>query len=379
MRIIIDKVAYGGYGIGKVNGKIIFVNYALPGDELEIEIYQEHKNYSFADFEAIIKPSPFRVKSPCPNFEICGGCSYLNLTYPDEIKYKELLVKEQLIRNGIFPLSEIKLTSGPRFHYRSHANIKFINMESGFYARNSNKLVPFTDNGCMLLTNILNEGLMQKGLISGSGEIKISEDKNNSFISYSGHDPERIITEQVGEFIFKHPISGFFQSNRFLRKSMIDIVCMYCDLTEYDEFIDICSGCGFFTIPLSRLSLKGTGFDIDKNSIDFARGNALLNNCSNINFFTVSESDINPVRLNPKTVIVDPPRNGITKKGRNTIKMMEPEIIVYVSCNPSTFARDVSDFNKKGYSLSNITLIDMFPCTHHIELIGKLIRGHIAC
>lgn len=113
---------------------------------------------------------------------------------------------------------------------------------------------------------------------------------------------------------------------------------------------------------------------IDHTSIKFAIDNSLLNNCNNLKFFPVSESDINPVRINPKTVIVDPPRNGISKKGRWTINSMNPDIIVYVSCNPSTYSRDIVDFLKNGYKLEKLTMIDMFPCTYHIELISKLVK-----
>lgn len=375
MKIIIDRLAFGGYGVGTINGKIIFVNYALPGDELEIEIFQDYKSYSFADYNNIINPSPFRITSPCPNFAECGGCTYLNLSYSNEIKYKKFLVNEQLKKAGsIFQEQEMKIITADRFHYRSHASIKSGKKDTGFFSRNSNSIIPFPNEGCLLLSEILNHGIKQNKFTRHEGEIKISEDKDNNFLFYSTDENICIIEEQVGEFIYQRKISGFFQSNKFLRKQMIDIVCHYSNLTENDEFIDICSGCGFFTIPLSKFSLKGAGFDIDKNSIASAVKNASLNNCTNISFYNISESGINPARFNPKTVIVDPPRSGITKKGRKTINAMNPEIIVYVSCNPSTFSRDIMDFFKNNYRLAEITLIDMFPCTHHIELISKIVK-----
>jgi 23S rRNA (uracil1939-C5)-methyltransferase len=375
MKININKVAYGGYGVGKINGKTIFVNYGLPGDELEIKIYRDYKNYSFAEYIDILNPSPNRLNAPCPNSGKCGGCSYQNIAYTDELKFKELILKEHLARIGsIYPEQDINIITGDRFHYRSHSRIKYRGSEIGFFSRNSNMLIPFPAEGCLLLSDVLNKNIKEKVFKKESNEIIISVDEDSNFIT--DQDDSLIIEEKTGELRYKREITGFFQNNRFLRKRMIDIVCLYSELTEKDEFVDICCGCGFFTIPLSKMSLRGTGYDIDKKSIEFAKSNALLNNCRNIRFYELAESAINPVRLHPKTIVIDPPRSGISKKGRWTINAINPVIIVYVSCNPSTFSRDAADFVKNNYSLKKITLIDMFPCTHHIEVVGKFVKNY---
>lgn len=371
MKIYIENIAYGGYGVGRIDGKAVFVDYALPGDELDIEIYEERKNYSFAKCSEVLNPSDKRIESPCPNFEICGGCSYLNISYPDEVEFKKSILIDQLTRIASIELPpEIKILSGERYHYRSHSSIKCNGELIGFYGRDSNNIIPFPDSGCLLIARSLIYGantLKNKDL---HGDLKIAEDWKENF--FYNNQKQNIIEERVGEYYYKRDINGFFQSNKFLRKQMSDLVCGYSELTEKDEFTDICAGCGFFTIPLSKQASRGTGYDIDRGSIEYAKKNALLNNCDNLRFFSLPESEINPARLNPKTVVVDPPRSGISKRGRKTINAINPEIIVYVSCNPSTFSRDIVDFYKNGYSLSEITLIDMFPCTHHIEIVSQL-------
>ena len=375
MKIIIDNIAYGGYGVGRIDGKAVFVDYALPGDELDVEIYDDRKSFSFASNREILKPSEKRIESPCPNFGTCGGCSYLNVNYYDEIEFKKTILKDQLKRIAALELdSEINIITGERFHYRSHSSVKCDGSSCGFYAKNSNDIVPFPESGCLLISHSLKEGLGNHDLRITDSEFKVAEDWTGKF--YYENEGQNIIEEKSGLYQYKRDIKSFFQSNKYLRQKMSELVCSYSGLTDKDEFADICAGCGFFTIPLSKIASAGTGYDIDRKSIQFAQINASLNNCKNLKFHSLSESEINPVRLNPKTVVVDPPRAGISKKGRRTINAINPEIIVYVSCNPSTFSRDIIDFFKNGYTLSDITLIDMFPCTHHIEVIGKLVKHH---
>jgi 23S rRNA (uracil1939-C5)-methyltransferase len=373
VKIVIDNIAYGGYGVGRVDGKAVFVDYALPGDELDIEIYDDRKNFSFATCKEIIKPSDKRVNPPCPNFGICGGCTYQNLSYSDEIDFKKIILQDQLKRIALIAdVPEINIITGERFHYRSHSSVKCNRDISGFYGKNSNNIIPFPESGCMLLSQNLIDGLNIPEIKNMIQELKVAEDWKGTF--FYDNDNQEMINEKTGDYYYKRDINSFFQSNKYLREQMLETVCSYSDLTEHDEFADICSGCGFFTIPLSKRALSGTGYDIDKKSIKSAQINASLNNSHNIKFFPLSESEINPVKLKVKTVVVDPPRAGLSKKGRRTINAINPEVIVYVSCNPSTFSRDIVDFFKNDYTLSDITLIDMFPCTHHIEVISRLVK-----
>ncbi|HNX24747.1 MAG TPA: TRAM domain-containing protein, partial [Spirochaetota bacterium] len=177
MKIYIENIAYGGYGVGRIDGKAVFVDYALPGDELDIEIYEERKNYSFAKCSEVLNPSDKRIKSPCPNFEICGGCSYLNTSYPDEIEFKKSILIDQLTRIASIELPpEIKILSGERYHYRSHSSIKCNGELIGFYGRDSNNIIPFPDSGCLLIARSLIYGantLKNKDL---HGDLKIAED-----------------------------------------------------------------------------------------------------------------------------------------------------------------------------------------------------------
>lgn len=373
--IEIINVANGGYGIGKINGKTIFVDLGLPGDKLLINIYNTNKNYSFASIRKIIAASPLRVTPACSNFGICGGCSYLNVSYPAELELKTTILKDILKKIAGLPESElpdIHILSGSRFSYRSHASIKSDGNSCGFYMKESGCLVPFPEGGCLLLNKKLVEYLKTPNLSAFGNEFKIACDNNNTVIDDTTGS---FVNESAGNILYRHDLSGFFQANLYLRDLMISSVIEYADPDRKDTFLDICCGCGFFSLQLARYCSNGYGFDSDKKSIFHAEYNRKVNNILNISFNSISENNIHPYRYKPDIIVIDPPRSGISKNGRKTINAMNVKKIIYVSCNPATFARDICDFIKSGYRLDRLTFIDMFPCTKHIEIITLLTKN----
>lgn len=374
--ITITTIANGGYGIGKISGKTVFVDSAVPGDLLLVEIYKDAKHYSFARTIRILKPSQLRVEPECPNFNVCGGCSYLNVNYNTELDFKLRILSDLLQRvagMSIENIPEIDLISGERSGYRSHAGIKLSGTRKGFFAKDSNSFVEFPVEGCLLLCDSLNEGIRKLRVNDEGFELKAACDYTNGFID-SLHTHDAYVDESVLGLKFRHDLSGFFQANSLLREKMIQRVIEYVSPVKTDVFIDICCGCGFFSLPLALRSCKGYGFDSDKRAIFNAVHNSMINSINNIKFEVLAESDIHPFRYKPDFIVVDPPRSGISKNGRKTINTISPTRMVYVSCDPSTFARDTADFIKGGLVLEKLTFIDMFPCTKHIEVIAKFIH-----
>jgi len=370
--ITITNIAYGGFGIGRINGKTIFVDSAVPGDVLQIDIFRDAKNYSFARQLSIIRPSPLRVQPECPNFGECGGCSYLNIDYTTEIDFKLKILTGLLQRIAGLSLDdipEIDVITDSRFSYRSHAGIKISGTRKGFYAGDSNSFVEFPVHGCRLLCDVLNDGIRKLKIYNDVREIKVAGDHFSGFID-SLNSPDAYVLEFDYNFKFRHDLSGFYQANINLREKMIQRVIEYASPGKNDVFMDICCGCGFFSLPLASVSGRGHGFDSDKRSIYNAVHNMRINNIDNISFEVRAESGIHPHRYKPDFIVVDPPRNGISKNGKNTINAIKPSRLIYVSCDPSTFARDAADFIKQGMQIKKITMIDMFPCTKHIELIA---------
>jgi 23S rRNA (uracil1939-C5)-methyltransferase len=373
--LTIQKPAYGGYGLGFHEGKACFVQYAIPGDEAIVEIYQEKKDYSFGRIIDLSKKSESRIEPECPNFGTCGGCDYLNVNYETELQFKKEILLETLKRTGHFnknnknEIPEISVISSDRFHYRSHASIKSSKSAFGFYEKDSYRIAALPEAGCMLLA----EELLQKlgGLPKINGEFKIAFSHESGFLS--SFEKNSSILEHEHGISYERDVSLFFQTNRFLRGRMLETVAQYAELDKSKNFVDIGCGVGFFTLYLAKSAKKAFGIDINKESIKWAKRNVKLNGISNAFFKALPASDIRSLNESFEAAIADPPRAGLSVKAREVLIAAAPERIVYVSCKPATFARDARDLLNSGRKLQKLTMIDMFPGTHHIEVIGLFV------
>jgi len=379
MKITIKKTAFGGYGIGKNDdGKTIFVDNAIPGDQVKVNIYDDHKNYAFGEIEEITAASSMRIEPECPLFSICGGCSYLNMSYEDELSIKEEIIADQLIRIGKIDenrLPVIKTISSKRFNYRSHGTLKCSDARVGFFQRRSNRFIELPENSCLLLSENIQKYIRELRPDKNMKEVRVAEDARGNVFSSFNPSHNILIDEEVNDKKYGHGIWNFFQANRYLRGNMLEIASGYSELNSSSTFLDIGSGCGFFSIYLADHAEKGVGCEINKDSVKWAVKNASLNKTDNVRFVATAFENYRPGRDKIDVIVADPPRVGLHKKSRRTVNFIKPERLVYVSCNPSTFSRDAADFIKEGYILEEVTMIDMFPGTHHIELIGKFIRS----
>jgi 23S rRNA (uracil1939-C5)-methyltransferase len=372
----IEKPAYGGYGLGFHDGKACFVQYAIPGDEAIVEIYQEKKDYCFGRIVELSKKTESRIEPECSNFGICGGCDYLNVDYNTELRLKKEILIETLKRTGHFnkndenELPEISVISADRFHYRSHASVKSSISAIGFYEKDSYRIAAFPESGCMLLADELLQKLSELPKING--EIKIAFSSESGFLSSLKKNSS--IMEHEHGIIYERDILLFFQTNKFLRSKMLETVALYAELDRSKSFVDIGCGVGFFTLYLANSAKKAFGIDINKDSIKWAKRNAKLNGIGNAFFRALPASEIRSLNERFEAAIADPPRAGLPVKARQALLATAPERIVYVSCNPSTFARDARDLVNSGRKLQKLTMIDMFPGTQHIEVIGLFVK-----
>ncbi len=375
-KIEIVKAAYGGYGLGFIQGKAIFVPQAFPGDRLNVRITRDHPGHSFAEIESFIAPSSLRREARCPLSGECGGCGYLSIDYKDELNIKKEILVESLNRigklaHGSFPSPE--MIAGPRYGYRSHATVKHeTGTGNGFFRKRSNTLVPFPDQGCLLLDHRLAAALKDhnpgeypefRAALAHDGACRISTGSK-----------ERLI-EKEGDFTFTRDIWNFYQGNRYIRGSMLALASRWAEVYGTGDLLDIGCGVGFFTIPCGRYFRECTGMDIDGSSVSHAVENAKLNGITNCRFIEGNIDTIKPGRYAGGTVIIDPPRTGLSKRGLKNIIAMAPKTIIAFSCDPASFARDCSRFIKEGYVMKELVFIDMFPGTHHIESAALLTGG----
>ncbi len=374
--LLIEKPVYGGYSLGRLDGKAVLVPYTAPGEEVLVRITEDKKDYSLGAVETIVSRSGSRIEPACPFHEQCGGCCYQHLSYDCELQFKKIILLDCMARMAgmdAAELPEIAIAAGDRFNYRSHATLKAGSDGQGFYRKGSNELIPLHGHGCLLLAPELNRWIDDNP--EAPGGFRIAADSTGRVIS--SREPGPVVRDTAGGLTFMRGIQQFFQANRILRGRMMEIVKEYAGIDRAGSFIDIGCGVGFFTLALAGISGSGFGIDINSESIRWARQNAIDNSIENVRFQAMPSARIHPGRMRPGLVVIDPPRAGIDRKTRSTILAMDPDAIVYVSCNPSTFARDAKDFIMGGYRLDRMSLIDMFPCTHHIEVISRFARRQV--
>jgi tRNA/tmRNA/rRNA uracil-C5-methylase (TrmA/RlmC/RlmD family) len=349
------------------------VPYGIPDETVRVTIVEDRKDYCIGAIVDHIETSPSRIAPSCPHFTICGGCDYLHLDYTAELDIKKSIVIDSLSRIGGVPedeLPEVQTVAEERFHYRSHATLKASSGRHGFYRKGSNELVAIDMTGCLLLARELNEWIMNRPASPPDYRAAIDEE-GRVITSFSG---DGIVRESVCGFRFSRGVNCFFQANRLLRPAMLEIVRQLSAPSRGGTLLDIGCGVGFLTIPCGIGHGTVWGIDREPENVRWAQFNMQNNNISGIDFISMPSSRLHPARHGADLVIVDPPRARLDRATRRLILAMNPARLVSVSCNPSTFARDVRDFASGGYRLESLTMIDMFPGTRHIELIGLLTR-----
>ncbi|HEY1406273.1 MAG TPA: methyltransferase domain-containing protein [Spirochaetota bacterium] len=371
--ITIDKSAYGGTCLSLVDGKILFTPFVIPGEQADVEIMQDKKDFAFARPRNIITSSPDRISPECPNFSRCGGCDYLHMNYERERDEKKNIIIDSLTRIGklhIESIPVIKTLYDNRFHYRSHARIKSADGTTGFFGKDSHTIIPFPSNGCLLLNEEINSFIVTAKF--NRAETPVAIDDQCTIIAPRDGRPLEL-TETVNGIRYHHSTKSFFQRNMLLRSKMIDRVMDYAGDDKNANILELGCGCGFFSLPLAGRFHSVRGIDIDGESIRFARKNASENGITNSEFIKLDDAFVSG-KERAEIIVADPPRAGLSENTRRAITSINPSRIIYISCNPSTWARDLKYFREHGFDLKEATLIDMFPGTMHIEIISLLAK-----
>ena len=384
MRIKIEKLVYGGAGMARTDEGVVFVGRTIPGELVEAEIVDRKKDYAHARLSEVLEPSEDRREPYCPNFETVGCCGWDHIAYERQLALKQEIFLESLTRLGKIEWSEpIGRIHGPEREYRLRASFHVSDRRLGFMKEGTNDVVAI-DRCAALMTELNNfiseasKALSQSGL-DGTDTVRAVASPETGEVAATflrGRErarwTERNPTTSVGGMEFRLNPDSFFQPNRFLLGQFLSAVVDAAGSPGIT--LDLFCGSGFFSLPLAKLSSRLVG--VDRRSIRTAEWNARRNRIANAEFIKASawaflaNSDIRP-----DLVVMDPPRSGA---GRNIVKRvagLRPKRVVYVSCNPTTFAPEARLLLEAGYALRSITFIDQFPNSHHIETIGLFQRA----
>ncbi len=421
LSIKIDSLSFGGSGVGRVSGKVVFVPYSAPGDELRIEITKDQKGFMEGDILELLSPSPIRRDPSCAYHSICGGCHWLHIPYKEQLKTKEEIFKDNLRRIGkIDPSIVLPIQPAPlELNYRSRVQFKVWENKTGFYKRESHELVEI--NECPLAHPLINrilKGLRdiwpqsersivrvdlnvspsdEKGIVSIYLKERSGFDFKGLFNTLNKSIPEvtgliihwnkeekvsgsPYLFSTEGAFRFRASEGSFSQVNYHQNLNMKDYILSLAGLKGTETVLELYSGGGNFTIPLAAQAGKVIGVEVSASSISDALENARINNIDNTTFIKataerglqeICKGGVTPP-LQVDIVVMDPPRDGCSQQVIEGIASLKPKKMLYVSCNPSTLARDLSRFKTLGYEARSSKPFDMFPQTYHIESVTEL-------
>lgn len=387
MKVKIVSMDHSGNGIAKIDNKVMFIPKCIPGDEVLIDIVKSHKNYDLGRVREVINKSDKRVSTLCPYYDKCGGCNISNLSYQEQLEYKKskvinmfnkylnVLIEPKIIDS----LKEYKYRNKITYHLGGEIGLVDID----------NKIIPI-DN-CLLVSDKVNDlyNLIKKEDLSKVKGIQIRECDNGLMLMINGFmNIDRIkdlclsismnnkfIINNLGYISIKdikYRVSdrSFFQINSSNISRLYDVIIDYGNFKKEDRVIDLYCGVGSISLYVSRYVKSVLGIEIIEDAIKDACENAKLNNIDNISFICGDVSKLADDKISGDVVIVDPPRSGLDKHTIDVLNNKKIEKIIYVSCDPMTLVRDIKLLN--NYELKDITLVDMFPQTYHVESVVLL-------
>jgi 23S rRNA (uracil1939-C5)-methyltransferase len=345
--LIIQDVAFGGNGVARHEGKAVFIPYTIEGEKVSAQIVREKKNFAEAELHRILEPSPHRVTPECPYFGRCGGCSYQHMSYAHQLEVKLRQVEQTLKRIGHFdPVPMRPIVASPQsYAYRNRITVHCEDGVIGFYRRDEHQLIDV--ERCPIAMPEVNEELGKlRASHPGDGHYTLRTESENRIFSQTN--------DAIAQRLLAH-VAGLVPNSGGL------LVDAYC-------------GAGFFAKRLLDKFERIIGIDWDRFAIAEAKKNATEKETYLNSDIAVELAQLKAIHRTGLSLIVDPPAVGLTSATRRAIIDLSPEIFVYVSCNPSTLARDLKELSAH-FTIESVTPFDMFPQTAEIEVAVKL-SGH---
>ncbi|MGN0836582.1 MAG: class I SAM-dependent RNA methyltransferase [Akkermansia sp.] len=384
IELSIDSLSNMGEGVGRVENRVVFVPYALPGERVRARVYRNDRNFSQADLVEVLEPSPRRIEPRCPVFGYCGGCQYQHLDYEQQLAWKTQQVADLLRLQAGLELPVRPAIPSPRtYGYRSKITPHFHKPKDakvgniGFLRAGSRSEVCDVQH-CAIAMDPINAALpaLRKAVHQSAAQyrrgatllMRVSE---GSVITNNN----AVCTEQVGKLSFQFLAGDFFQNNPYILPAFTGYVAQQACAEGARFLVDAYCGSGLFALTLAEHFERVLGVEVSETSADWARANARSNGIEHAQFLAASAEAIFAEVDFPAeqtAVVIDPPRKGCDKVFLDQLFAFGPQRVVYVSCNPATQIRDLAEFAKAGYGVTEVQPFDLFPQTKHLECVATL-------
>lgn len=402
----VDGFTHGGEGVARIEGKAVFVPGALPGERVRLEVVDDRKRWARAQLLEVLRPSPDRVTPPCPYVPACGGCDLQHVRPDAQRQLKTRVVVEQLERIGglddppVRPCRAVGPDTGYRTTARFHAGD---DGHLGFHRSGSHEVVPI--DRCLILTDPTQQVRDVVGDGTGAAEVTVRahgeraaavlrpgpgplelpggrvdlllEQPDGSHVTIRG---DGVLRETVAGLEFRFPARSFFQVTTHGAEALVETVLAAVGDVEGALTWDLYCGVGLLSLPLARAGAEVIAVEGDEAATDAAAANAEAAGLAvrvehdPVQRFTRravrGEAGLEP----PEVVVLDPPRTGAGPEVVGDLVMLAPPTVVYVACDVAALARDTRTLVAGGYRLLEAVPLDLFPMTHHVEVVATFAR-----
>lgn len=430
LKLSIEKLVYGGDGLAHADGNTIFVPYVLPGEEVRAATKSRQKKLLWADLLEVTSPAKGRTGPKCPHFQKCGGCHYQHISPAEQLRLKKEILRETLSRlGGISWDGEIVEHTAEPYGYRNRAQWAVrpgMPRALGYFLPESSVILPIDE--CPVLSPLLAQtflklqdmtrsgtlpaGIQEIEAFADSSDKKLAlniafdkfpkpaeqltsvfrsalpqiesllllDQKKNKFeLSGPGH-----LTQDAGGYQYRVSHLSFFQVNRFLIEDLLKTVVAHA---SGELALDLYAGVGFFTLPLAKAFSRVVTVDANLAATRDLQANAELAKVTVVSHNEHAEEFLKKTGEKPEFVVLDPPRAGLGARASKALAELGANEIAYLSCDPSTVARDLAVLTNSarkpkeisapgnGYQITEMHLFDLFPQTFHIETLVRLRRA----
>lgn len=427
LEVEIESLSHEGRGIARVDGKTVFVFGALPGERVRARVRRRARNYEEADTVEVLEASPDRIMPRCPAFGVCGGCSLQHLDAERQVAVKQRSLLAQMAHAGIEVEEVLPPLLASAWGYRDKARlgVKYVAKKGrvlvGFRERHSSFVADIVH--CDVLPPRVGERLGALAALIGGldarariPQIEVAADRDHVQLVFRHLDPlstvdleclagfgrehgfwiqlqpggpetvanlhpdaQTLYLEPLADGSIRIPFGAldFVQVNRAINEQMVAQALRLLDPGPDDRILDLYCGLGNFTLPLARASASVCGVEGDAGMVERARVAARHNGIDNTEYYRADLSRPDPespwMRRTWDKLLLDPPRSG-AREIASEIDRFDARRIVYVSCQPSSLVRDAAIIRDRGYRLTQLGIMDMFPQTAHVESMAVFAR-----
>ena len=423
IEVLIEKLVHGGSGLARLDtGQAVFVPGVLPGERVLVSIRKKRKGVLEAALVKVLAPSKDRIAPLCHGEIECTGATWPHIAYPAQLRHKQEILLDTLKKigniepNRLLPILPSPHTDHYRLRTQFNVRMKDSRQRIGFFRQGSYDLIEV--NNAFLIHPVIDKVLKNIRALSDklplltelhinaspSGEVHLLLFSEQSFsppldpfyadlirispevIGMTGFAGRKKIaalgrnqlTLEIEGMTLKATEGNFFQVNWEQNRNMVRTVLAFASLTGTETVLDLYCGIGNFSLPLAKKAKAVIGIESGYSAIEDAKANAELNGISNTEFIADDmQKGLKALiqrKLRAEVIVLDPPRAGATLTTLERVLAFVPQKIVYVSCNPSTLARDLKFFQLFGFRLDRLQPVDMFPYTYHIECVAEMVR-----